>query len=110
MGGGCRSAELTLPGYMHDTCSAVHALALASPFLSALPLAEHGLELVHPQFRTHTRSTAIRGDRPALAGGHRRRPRPRRRGLAPPVRPARPRLGDLMGELLGPLRPPRHPS
>ena len=48
LGGGCRSAELTLPGFVHDTCSTVHALALASPFLRELPLAEHGLELVHP--------------------------------------------------------------
>ena len=49
IGGGCRSEELTLPGFVHDTCSTVHALALASPFLSRLPLAEHGLELVHPE-------------------------------------------------------------
>lgn len=48
VGGGCRSEELTLPGFVHDTCSTVHALALASPFLSDLPLAEHGLELLHP--------------------------------------------------------------
>src|SRR5258705_4537112 len=49
LGGGCRSAELTLPGFVHDTCSTVQSLALASPFLSALPLADHGLELAHPQ-------------------------------------------------------------
>lgn len=48
LGGGCRSEELTLPGFVHDTCSTVHALALASPFLSSLPLSAHGLELVHP--------------------------------------------------------------
>ena len=48
VGGGTRSAELTLPGFTHDVCSAVHPLALASPFLRGLPLAEHGLELVHP--------------------------------------------------------------
>ncbi len=36
LGGGCRSSELTLPGFVHDTCSTVHALALASPFLSPL--------------------------------------------------------------------------
>ena len=49
VGGGSRSAELTLPGFVHDVCSAVHPLALASPFLRDLPLAEHGLELVHPE-------------------------------------------------------------
>jgi phytoene dehydrogenase-like protein len=48
IGGGLRSAELTLPGFVHDVCSAVHAMALASPFLSSLPLNEHGLELVQP--------------------------------------------------------------
>ncbi len=49
LGGGSRSAELTLPGYVHDVCSTVHSLAVASPALSALPLAEHGLQLVHPE-------------------------------------------------------------
>jgi phytoene dehydrogenase-like protein len=48
IGGGTRSAELTLPGYVHDVCSAVHPMAVASPFLRSLPLAEHGLELIHP--------------------------------------------------------------
>jgi phytoene dehydrogenase-like protein len=48
IGGGTRSAELTLPGFMHDVCSAVHPMAAASPFLRALPLAEHGLDLIHP--------------------------------------------------------------
>jgi len=47
-GGGMRSAELTVPGFVHDVCSAIHPLALGSPFLSRLPLADHGLELVHP--------------------------------------------------------------
>jgi len=47
-GGGLRSAELTLPGYVHDVCSAVHPLALASPALAALGLNRHGLEWVHP--------------------------------------------------------------
>ena len=49
VGGGTRSAELTEPGVIHDVCSAVHALVLASPFLKTLPLAEYGLEFVHPQ-------------------------------------------------------------
>jgi phytoene dehydrogenase-like protein len=48
VGGGCRSAELTLPGYVHDVCSAVHMLAAASPFFSTLPLARHGVEWIHP--------------------------------------------------------------
>ena len=48
VGGGCRSAELTLPGHLHDVCSAVHPLAAASPFFRSLPLADLGVELVQP--------------------------------------------------------------
>jgi phytoene dehydrogenase-like protein len=48
IGGGLRSAELTLPGFMHDVCSAIHPLALASPFFRTLPLADFGLEYLQP--------------------------------------------------------------
>lgn len=48
IGGGTRSAMLTLPGFLHDVCSAVHPLAAGSPFFRSLPLVDHGLELVHP--------------------------------------------------------------
>src|ERR1700759_449012 len=47
-GGGTRSAELTLPGFVHDVCSAIHPLAVASPFMRELPLAERALELLLP--------------------------------------------------------------
>lgn len=48
IGGGLRSEALTLPGFTHDVCSAIHPLAAASPFFSTLPLHAHGLEFVHP--------------------------------------------------------------
>jgi phytoene dehydrogenase-like protein len=48
VGGGARSAELTLPGFVHDVCSAVHPQAFASPFFRTLPLDRHGLEWIHP--------------------------------------------------------------
>src|SRR5207342_3120757 len=55
IGGGTRTAELTVPGLKHDVCSAVHPFGVASPFLTSLPLAEHGLvwrhaeiDLAHP--------------------------------------------------------------
>lgn len=48
VGGGTRSAELTLPGFIHDVCSAVHPLAASSPFFTQLPLEEYGLEFVYP--------------------------------------------------------------
>ena len=47
-GGGTRSAELTLPGFVHDVCSAIHPLGVGSAFFRSLPLAEHGLEWIHP--------------------------------------------------------------
>jgi phytoene dehydrogenase-like protein len=48
IGGGVRTAELTLPGFRHDLCSAAHPLAVLSPFFGSLPLGEHGLSWVHP--------------------------------------------------------------
>lgn len=48
VGGGARSAELTLPGFVHDVCSTAYPLGAGSPFFNSLPLREHGLEWVHP--------------------------------------------------------------
>ena len=48
IGGGLRTAELTLPGFKHDICSAIHPMALASPFFRTLPLQLHGLEFILP--------------------------------------------------------------
>jgi phytoene dehydrogenase-like protein len=49
IGGGTRSAELTVPGVLHDVCSAVHPFGVTSPYLSSLPLAEHGLTWLWPE-------------------------------------------------------------
>ena len=48
LGGGMRTEALTLPGFRHDVCSAVHPMGILSPFLKTLPLHEHGLEWLHP--------------------------------------------------------------
>src|SRR5512135_2979324 len=48
IGGGLRSAELTQPGFVHDVCSTVQSLELASPFFQSVPLAELGVSFVHP--------------------------------------------------------------
>ncbi len=48
IGGGMRTAELTLPGFRHDVCSAAHPLAVTSLFFRGMPLAQHGLAWVHP--------------------------------------------------------------
>src|SRR3978361_1403624 len=50
IGGGLRTAELTLPGFKHDICSAIHPLAIGSPFFQQLPLEQHGLEYVNPEY------------------------------------------------------------
>lgn len=110
VGGGCRSEALTLPGFVHDTCSTVHALALASPFLSRLPLTRHGLELVHPPAplaHPLDDGSAVLLERSVEETA---------RGLGPDARAYR-RLFDplardadeLMRDILGPPRPPRHP-
>ena len=111
VGGGARSAELTLPGYVHDVCSAVHALSLVSPALRRLPLTEHGLDLVHPQVplaHPLDDGTAVllhRGVTETADSVGGADVRAYRRLMDPLVRNA----DGLMTELLGPLRPPRHP-
>jgi phytoene dehydrogenase-like protein len=111
IGGGSRSAELTLPGFVHDICSAVHPHPLASPFLRELPLAEHGLELVQPELAlAHPLDdgTAVAFDRSidvtaASIGGA--DGDVYRKLMEPLVRDA----DKLMPAILGPLRPTRHP-
>jgi phytoene dehydrogenase-like protein len=49
IGGGLGSEELTLPGFTHDLCSAVHPLAVASPFFQTLPLSDFGLKYLYPE-------------------------------------------------------------
>ncbi|HKT68543.1 MAG TPA: NAD(P)/FAD-dependent oxidoreductase, partial [Terriglobales bacterium] len=48
IGGGSRSAELTLPGFVHDVCSAIHPLGIGSPVFRTFPLEKFGLQWVHP--------------------------------------------------------------
>ena len=110
IGGGTRSAELTLPGYVHDVCSAIHPFGYASPFFSALPLEEHGLEWVHPpaplahpfddgSAAVLKRSVEETGD--TLAPDN----KAYRKLMKPIVRD----FDRILRSLLGPLRLPRHP-
>lgn len=48
IGGGLRSEELTLPGFLHDVCSAVHPMASVSPFLKSIPLEDYGVDFIYP--------------------------------------------------------------
>jgi phytoene dehydrogenase-like protein len=112
VGGGCRSAELTLPGFIHDVCSAIHPLGLASPFMRGLPLEEHGLEWVQPSAplaHPLDDGTAVVIERSvaatATAANLGRDARAYRALMGPLVRDW-PKIGL---NLLGPLRFPRHP-
>src|SRR5712691_4189123 len=110
LGGGVRSAELTLPGFVHDVCSAVHPLAVKSPFFRTLPLASHGLEWVEPPvmlahpFDDGTRAVIYRSmDRTASELG---RDGDAYRRVIGSVVDAWPKLE---ASVLGPPRLPRHP-
>src|SRR2546430_10810128 len=110
IGGGTRSAELTRPGFVHDVCSAIHPMALGSPFLRALPLAEYGLELIHPLSplaHPFDDGTAAILERSVEATA---------RGLGPDAESYRRLMGPLagaadgvIGDVFGPLKVPRHP-
>lgn len=110
IGGGTRSAELTLPGFVHDICSALHPLGVASPFFSNLPLDRYGLEWIFPPAcLAHPlddgTAVLVEGSVQETAAN-----------LGPDAAAYR-RLMDplvagwqgLLGDLLGPLKVPRHP-
>jgi len=110
IGGGSRTQALTLPGFLHDVCSAVHPLALASPFFRSLSLERHGLRLAHPPVplaHPLDDGTAAVLDRDLLATGE-----SLEHDMARYVRLMRPlvRHADaIVADVLGPPRFPRHP-
>ena len=110
IGGGLRSAPLTLPGFVHDVCAAIHPLAAASPFFRSLPLADHGVTWIEPDAalahplndeqallleRYLPRTGAALG-----ADGN---------AYADLIAPLTRHWEPLIDMLLGPLRLPRHP-
>lgn len=110
-GGGMRSAELTLPGFVHDVCSTVLGLSVASPFFRDLDLARHGLELIEPAIPlAHPfddgSAAFLERSVATTAGGLGADRRSYRRLFGPLVAGADP----LMAFVLGPItRVPRHP-
>ncbi|CAN5818320.1 hypothetical protein BH23GEM5_BH23GEM5_28830 [soil metagenome] len=110
LGGGMRTEELTLPGYLHDVCSIVHPLGVSSPFFRTLPLAEHGLEWLHsPACLAHPfddGSVALLERSLGATGAT----------LGPDARAWRKLVGqwvdpwlELAEDILGPLQFPDHP-
>ena len=110
-GGGCRTAELTLPGFQHDVCSAVHPLAASSPFFLSIDLAARGVVLRTPKVAfAHPldggRAAAVAGSVEETAGGLGADSDAYRRLLGPLVRD----VGLTLPEILAPIRSvPRHP-
>jgi phytoene dehydrogenase-like protein len=112
VGGGTRTEELTLPGFRHDVCSAVHPFGVGSPALAALPLADHGLEWIHPELALA--HPLLDGSAAVLArsvdetvASLGRDDRAWRRLVGPFLG----RWRELAGDVLGPIamRLPRHP-
>jgi phytoene dehydrogenase-like protein len=110
VGGGARSAKLTLPEFVHDVCSAIHPLGVASPFFRTLPLTDHGLAWIEPPaalahpFDDGSAALLARSPEaamPALGEDDERW----RRLFAPFVRDT----DSLLDEILAPLHVPAHP-
>ena len=109
-GGGARTAELTLPGFRHDVCSALHPLAVGSPYLSTLPLAEHGLEWIHPRYPVahpldDGRAAVLERDVDATAANLGDDAESYRSLMSPLMRD----WSRIAAGAMGPLRPPRNP-
>jgi phytoene dehydrogenase-like protein len=109
-GGGARTEPLTLPGFIHDVCSAVHPLGISSPFFAQLPLAQHGLDWIQPPApvaHTFYDGSAVLLDRSLDAMDHQVGPDAAawRALMEPFVR----RRAQLFADALGPLKVPRHP-
>ncbi len=110
IGGGTRTAELTLPGFKHDIGSAIHPLGIGSPFFRTLPLAEHGLEFIQPPIAA---AHPLDGGRAAVFTGS---VDDTAQGLGQDAERYRTLLGPLVRhwptlaiDALGPLRFPKHP-
>ncbi|MBV9354720.1 MAG: NAD(P)/FAD-dependent oxidoreductase [Chloroflexi bacterium] len=109
-GGGARTEPLTLPGFAHDVCSAVHPLGIGSPILRALPLARHGLAWVHPSAPLahpldDASATLLERDMSAM-DAQLGSDASRWRALFEPFVH---RSELLFADVLGPLKVPRHP-
>lgn len=110
IGGGTRSGELTLPGFTHDICAAIHPVGVASPFFRSLPLTDFGVEWVHPpaplahpfddgSAAMLERSIEATGDTLG-SDAH---------AYSDLMAPLVADCDALLDGLLGPLLPPRHP-
>ena len=110
IGGGSRSAALTLPGFVHDVCSAVHPLGRSSPFFRQLPLERHGLRWIEPPIQlAHPlddgQTALVSRDLATTAASLGRDERAYRALIGPVAR----HWEMLITEFSGPFRVPLHP-
>jgi phytoene dehydrogenase-like protein len=110
IGGGLRTAEVTLPGFKHDICSAIHPMAIRSSFFSSLPLHQFGLEyLQFPVAAAHPfddgaaaiLSSSVEATAASLLQDEKK--------YLELMRPIITDWPDIAGDLLGPLTFPSHP-
>ena len=110
IGGGLRTQELTLPGFKHDICSAIHPMAAGSPFFQQLPLHQHGLEYIYPSISAaHPFDD---GSAAILAGSLEETAQLLGEDEKAYTKLIQPLIKDwpsLAPDVLGPLRFPRHP-
>src|SRR5262249_38903940 len=110
LGGGTRTDELTLPGFRHDVCSAIHPMGVASPFFRSLEPQRFGVEWIQPPpalahplpdgaVAVLARSASATADGLGPDGG----------AYAALVWPLLARIDGLLADALGPLRFPSHP-
>ncbi|MDP9766532.1 phytoene dehydrogenase-like protein [Deinococcus enclensis] len=111
-GGGLRSASLTQDGFVHDVCSGVHPMAIASPFFRQLPLTSFGLEWVHPivpvAHPLNTESVLLYEDIQATANQFGRDAKNYLRLFQPIAEHAEQLLEDILQPLLRMPQAPRH--
>lgn len=110
IGGGIRTAELTLPGFAHDVCSGCHPMGVLSPWFRSLPLDQHGLRWIHPPASVahpldDQPAVMLRRSLQETASGLAEDARAYERLFAPFLRQPH----ELLADLLGPLRIPQHP-
>lgn len=110
IGGGLRSAELTLPGFVHDICSAIHPLAIGSPFFSTLPLQDHGLNYVFPELAAaHPFDDGTAAVLSSSLEETARLLGPDEQAYLKLIKPLVKDWPDIAPDVLGPLHFPKHP-
>ena len=109
IGGGLSTEELTLPGFYHDTCSAIHPMAAGSPFFRSLPLEKYGLQFIYPPLEAahpfdHDKTAVLKRSVVETANTL------EDKAYAELIQPLVKSWPGIVGNILAPLRFPEHPA